>query len=192
MDRTTSLIPAEVEQLARQFERFSGVGPRAARRMTRHLLLNAKVHQAFQAALAQSAAVRLCSGCRLMMTPRDSESLCSCCLDAGRRQDQLLIVLDSESAQYANDAGYNGQFWVLHQLLSPVDRIGPDDIGAGRLLERLRQLHARAPDLQVSIALPDSVEGRASGVFLTRLVESLELVCDVRSFDLMFQTKESK
>jgi len=187
-----SLIPAEVEQLARQFERFSGVGPKAAQRMTQHLLLSREFHQAFQAALSQSARVQLCPDCRLMVAVSDQGSVCPCCLDSRRQQNTLLIVLDSDAAQRAEDAGYDGQLWVLHRLLSPVDRIGPNEIGAQDLVKRLSRLRAIATDLQVIIGLPDSVEGRATGVFLTRLVESLDLVCDIRSLDLMFQTKESK
>lgn len=200
------LLPPEYHRLVAEFGRFPGVGPKAAQRMAQHVLLRADFHHSLLDALDQAAVIHLCPNCRVMLSTADGRTHCSFCCDAERRQDVLLVVLDHESAQIALDAGYDGQLWVLQRLLSPVDQVGPDDIDSRGLCARLERLQEQQrqkkppqnppcdqkdkPGLRVRIGLPDSVEGRATAVFLGRLVARLGIKCEVESFSVMF--KESK
>ena len=176
------LIPGSYQRLVSVLNRFNGIGSKAAERMTRQLLLNPEFAQDLIAALGQASTLVLCPHCRVFIPMGaafasdssdvdSSGTFCNYCSDAERHSDRLLVVLDEQSARNAFDVGYKGQIWLLHQLLSPIDRIGPDDIDCSGLLRRLQVLRDRSEKFKVLLLLPDSVEGRATTLFLQRLIE---------------------
>ncbi|WFF43268.1 recombination protein RecR [Salinicola endophyticus] len=150
-----------VEQLLESLRVLPGVGPKTAQRMALHLLERDRDGgRRLAEALVQAVeSVGYCERCRTLT----EETLCGVCQDA-RRDPRLLCVVESPADMLAIEqaGGYRGQYFVLHGHLSPLDGIGPDDIGLDQLEARLA---AETVD-EVILATNPTVEGEATAHYI--------------------------
>ena len=141
-----------------------GVGPKTAQRMAFHLLQEGRPGAAALVETLGSAleTVRRCVRCRMLT---DGE-LCAICA-ARDRDPTLLCVVESPADVVAveQSAGFRGYYFVLMGHLSPLDGIGPDQLGASDLDVRLAQGEVR----ELIIATNPTVEGEATAHFLGEL-----------------------
>lgn len=142
-----------------------GVGPKSAQRMAFHLLeRNREGARALASALSDAAArVGHCSRCR-MLTDGDLCEVCS----APQRDEGLLCVVESPAdvAAVEQSGGYRGRYFVLMGHLSPLDGIGPAELGVSGLEAILAEGQVR----EVILATNPTVEGEATAHFLGDLV----------------------
>ncbi len=155
-----------VQQLTDAFRCLPGVGPRSAQRMVWHLLERdrtggVKLSQVLAEAMEQ---VQHCSACRNF-----SESeLCNIC-SSERRDPTMLCVVESPADVQAIEqaATYRGYYFVTMGCLSPIDGIGPDEIGLPELGVRAEQGFS-----EVILALGGSVEGDATTHYIVEMLKS--------------------
>lgn len=142
-----------------------GVGPKSAQRMAFHLLERDRDGaRALARALAEAAdAIGHCKRCRMLT---DGE-LCTVC-SAPQRDEGLLCVVESPAdvAAVEQSGGYRGRYFVLMGHLSPLDGVGPDELGVGQLEALLDEGAVR----EVILATNPTVEGEATAHFLGDLV----------------------
>lgn len=147
-----------------------GVGQKSAQRIAFHLLeRDRKGAGELSNALAQAIeGIGHCSRCR-MLTEHD---VCNICAASGRDASQLCIVESPADVMAVEDAtGYRGLYFVLMGHLSPLDGIGPDELGMARLDERL----ASGTIEEMIIATNPTVEGDATAHFLSDLAARHEV-----------------
>src|ERR1700730_1997386 len=144
-----------------------GVGPKTAQRMAFHLLQEGR---SGARALASALAVALesvvrCGRCRMLT----EEPLCSTC-SAPHRDSALLCVVESPSDVVAieQSGSYRGRYFVLMGHLSPLDRIGPDELGVRELSAILAEGTVR----ELILATNPTVEGEATAHFLSEVAAS--------------------
>jgi recombination protein RecR len=156
--------PAAVERLARELGRLPGVGRRSAVRLTHHLL---RCPPEDALALAQALAtareeVRPCLRCGNYA----QDELCPLCLDPRRDQGLVCIVeKPSDIGAFEATGRFQGVYHVLGALLSPLDGIGPVEMGADRLRERIASGTVR----ELVLAVPASTEGEATSLYISRI-----------------------
>ncbi|MBI5488254.1 MAG: recombination protein RecR [Deltaproteobacteria bacterium] len=155
------MLPPALDELARLLGRLRGVGQKTAQRLALQLLDSPDDYlRALGASITElRERVRRCSRCR-GLTENDP---CPLCGDP-RRRDELLCVVAHVPDQAAVEASgaFDGRYFVLHGLLSPLDDSGPEEIEADRLVERAGDGKVR----EVILALPPSPEGEATGHYL--------------------------
>ena len=142
-----------------------GVGPKSAQRMAFHLLeRNREGAQALARALADAvASVGHCRRCR-MLTDGD---LCVVCAAPGRDEGLLCVVESPADVAAVEQSGsYRGRYFVLMGHLSPLDGIGPAEIGVAQFETILDEGSVR----EVILATNPTVEGEATAHFLGELV----------------------
>ena len=124
-----------LDALIEALRRLPGVGVRSASRMAFHLLQHDR-SGAEQLAQALQHACQSVHHCRLCNTFTEQE-ICSTCQDP-TRDSGLLCVVETPADQSALERtqAYRGLYFVLMGKLSPLDGIGPQDIGLDRLLDR--------------------------------------------------------
>ena len=121
--------------LIQSLRRLPGVGVRSAQRMAFHLLQHDRegaqvLARALQEAVAQ---VRHCARCH---TFTESE-ICATCADPRRDASKLCVVeTPADQAAMERTAAFKGRYFVLMGKLSPLDGIGPREIGVQKLIER--------------------------------------------------------
>ncbi len=154
-------------ELVTALRRLPGVGPRSAQRMALHLLERDR-DGADRLAVALTAAVAGVGHCLKCRALAEAE-LCEVCADP-RRDEGLLCIVESPSDLLAIESagGFRGRYFVLMGRLSPIDGVGPDDIGIPGLLERLRS----EPITEVILATNATVEGEATAYYLAEQIRA--------------------
>lgn len=144
-----------------------GVGPKSAQRMAFHLLERDR-DGARALASALTEAVENIGHCKTCRTLSEAE-ICSICNNSGRNR-ALLCVVESPADVIAieQSTGFRGLYFVLMGHLSPLDGIGPEDIGMDLLVARLD-----AGDIEeVILATNPTVEGEATAHFISEMVRA--------------------
>jgi len=141
-----------------------GVGRKSAQRIAFHLLERDRDGaDNLSTALADAVkGIGHCSRCRMFA----EHELCSICAASGRDDTQLCVVESPADVMAIEDAtGFRGLYFVLMGHLSPLDGIGPEELGLSVLEERLRD----GTTTEVIIATNPTVEGDATAHYLAEL-----------------------
>ena len=142
-----------------------GVGPKSAQRMAFHLLeRNREAGLELARAIEEAvASVGRCESCRTL----SEHALCPVCASP-RRDARTLCVVETPADMAAVDAsaGYDGVFFVLMGHLSPLDGIGPAELGLDQFEQRLD----RGGIEEVILATSSTVEGEATAHYLAEMV----------------------
>ena len=154
-----------LERLVEALRVLPGVGPRSAQRMAYHLLQHDRagaehLAQALGAALAN---VRRCAKCNNF----SEEPVCALCRSP-RRDAALLCVVETPAdlAMVEQTLSYSGMYFVLMGRLSPLDGVGPRDIGLDRLQARV----AAGEVQEVILATNFTNEGEATAHYIAEML----------------------
>ena len=150
-----------VARLIETLRCLPGVGPKSAQRMAFHLLERDRDGAQRLATAVQEAMSKVghCSRCRMLC---ESE-LCPICTASGR-DGRTLCVVESPADVVAVEqaAGYSGRYFVLMGHLSPLDGIGPDELG----LDQFERLLDQGGVDEVILATNPTVEGEATAHYI--------------------------
>ncbi|MDE2195664.1 MAG: recombination mediator RecR [Gammaproteobacteria bacterium] len=153
-----------LQQLMQALRCLPGVGPKSAQRMVFHLLERNR-EGALNLATALQAAVtgiRHCERCRMLT----DKPLCDICASP-RREAKVVCVVETPADVYAIESatGFRGQYFILMGHLSPLDGIGPRELG----LELLEARLAAGDTSELILATNPTVEGEATAHYLAEL-----------------------
>ena len=125
-----------LEGLTQAFRKLPGVGAKSAARMAFHLLQHDRPG-ALQIARALDHAVQSIGHCALCNTLTEQE-VCVTCANTQRDRSKLCVVeTPADQAALERTLAYRGLYFVLMGKLSPLDGIGPNDIGLQKLFDRV-------------------------------------------------------
>lgn len=149
-----------------------GVGPKSAQRMAYHLLERDRNRMRRLAQVLVEAADRIghCKQCRTLT----EHELCSICADLNHKRDRSLLCvveMPTDVAAIEHSNIYRGLYFVLMGHLSPLDGIGPDQIGLDKLAARLAQGEIK----EVILATNSTVEGEATAHYIAELAKGYKI-----------------
>ena len=162
--------PKAIELLKQALRRLPGVGPKTAQRMAFHLLERDRAGaQLIAEALLQAVdKVSHCERCNNF----SENALCDIC-GSDRRDPSLLCIVetpaDLESVENSNV--YKGMYFVLMGHLSPLDDIGPDELGIDRLLAVLDRHTVN----EIILATNLTSEGEATADYVSELTRNRDI-----------------
>ncbi|MEE8058227.1 MAG: recombination mediator RecR [Pseudomonadales bacterium] len=157
-----------IDQLVEALRCLPGVGPKSAQRMVFHLLERDR-EGGFKLAEGLENAMQgvgRCSSCRtLTELPR-----CTICEDS-RRDHSVICIVETpiDVLAFEQSGSYRGLYFVLMGHLSPIDGIGPAEIGISDLLERVQHQDIT----EVILATNPTVEGEATAYYIIERLKSL-------------------
>ena len=184
------MADSSLNALIEALRRLPGVGAKSASRMAFHLLQHDRPGAQVLAQALQQAATQI-KHCSLCHTFTESE-VCSTCLDPRRDRTKLCVVeTPADQAAVERTAAYKGLYFVLMGKLSPLDGIGPKDIGLAKLFERATNGEVR----EVILATNFTAEGEATahvisealkarGLAVTRLARGVPAGSELEYVDL--------
>jgi recombination protein RecR len=157
-----SVTGPEIERLIQLLAKLPGLGPRSARRAALHLIKK-KDDLLVPLAKAMDLAVETivtCSTCGNV----DTRDPCLICTDP-RRDASTIVVVEDVADLWAleRSSAINARYHVLGGVLSPLDGIGPDDLGIARLVARV----AAGGVSEVILAVNATVEGQTTAHYIT-------------------------
>ena len=150
-----------VTELINALTILPGIGKKTAQRMALFLLDKNKDGASILAKTLNIALenVQRCSSCRMLT----SNDLCSICSDSSR-DDKSMCVVENPSDVLAIEStgGYRGKYFVLLGRLSPIDGVGPEELGINDLLNKISKEKIR----EIILATSSTVEGDATAIFI--------------------------
>lgn len=160
-----SSFPPMMENLIDHFAMLPGIGRKTAQRLAFHLLSlpEGEAEEFAKSILDAREKVHCCPVCQNLT---DSD-LCSICADERRDRGTICVVAEPRDvASIERGREYNGLYHVLHGVLSPMMRIGPDDIRISELVSRV----AKGGINEVIMATNPDTEGDATAMYIARLL----------------------
>ena len=161
-----SFFPSSLENLIDKFASLPGVGRKSAQRLAFYILgLPEAEAKSFAAAVIEAKNnVRCCKICQNLT----EDEICPIC--ASDRRDRSIICVVSEPRDVLSierSREYHGVYHVLHGALSPMNRVGPDDLRIRELLARVSEGNVR----EIIMATNPDTEGDATAMYLSRLLK---------------------
>ena len=162
-------VPPLLDGLIEALRCMPGIGRKSAQRIAYHLLQRDRDGARKLAGDLIQAMDRIgyCGRCRTF----SETSICQLC-NSQSRDRTLLCVVESPADVYAvEEAGYRGLYFVLMGHLSPLDGIGPEDLG----LEQLEALLAQSETKEVILATNPTTEGDLTALYLKKKLEPCKI-----------------
>lgn len=153
-----------LEQLIEALRVLPGVGQKSAQRMAYHLLERERGGGEKLAGVMLEAMANIghCARCRDF----SEADVCPTCANASRDQAELCVVENPADRLAIEQAtGYRGLYFILQGRLSPLDGIGPAELGLDQLVARMAEGEVN----ELIIATNPTVEGEATAHYLAQL-----------------------
>lgn len=164
-----SKVSPLVDSLIESIQCLPGVGPKSAQRMVLHLLEREReggklLSEALSLALES---VGQCRQCRIF----SEDELCSICKNE-KRDKKVICVVESVSDVFAIEQSnqFRGKYFILHGHLSPIDDIGPEQLGLNQLFLLVRSEEIR----EMILATNSTLEGEATAHFIYDSLKDIE------------------
>ncbi len=161
-----------IEQLINALRCLPGVGPKTAQRMAFQLLQHNRKSGLNLARILQHALTEIthCQQCHILC----EKPLCGLCSDS-RRDSSLLCIVGTpiDVMAFEQTGNFKGLYFVLSGHLSPLDGIGPKEIGIEKLSMRIKQ----GAISEIILATHTTVEGEATAHFIANIVKGTPIKC---------------
>ncbi len=161
-----SFFPSALDELVEKFASLPGIGLKSAQRLAFHILaLPEEDARSFAAAIVNAREnVHTCPICQ-NLTDREECDICRSDLRDGSVICVVASPKDVAAIERANE--YKGRYHVLHGVISPLNRIGPDDIRIKELVSRVADGEVR----EVIMAMNPDTEGETTAKYISRLLK---------------------
>ena len=155
-----------LEQLVEALRVMPGIGRKSAQRIAHHLLQRNRDGAKHLSRLLADAMDRIghCEKCRTFT----ENKLCHLCANERRDNSMICVVENPSDVDAIEEANYRGRYFVLLGHLSPLDGIGPEDLG----LDDLKKLLDDEELKEVILATNTTVEGEATAHFISEMVKA--------------------
>ncbi len=164
------MYPDSIKNLIECFKYLPGIGEKTAERMAFSILdfdedqvntftesmkdVNTKVHYC-----------KICNG----LTEKD---ICDICSNDERNNGVLCVIDDYKTIFVFENMGiFNGKYHVLDGLISPIDGINPEDIGLGKLIDRIKNEKFN----EIIFAFKPSIEGETTSLYIKRVLDGMNI-----------------
>ena len=154
--------------LIEKLQWLPGIGRKSAQRLAFFLqkMEKAKVKELTDAIVRARTQLAECSVCHNL----DEQNPCVVCRNEARDRNRICVVEQpSDIMVIEGTSEYNGQYHVLHGVISPIDDIGPEDLRIQSLIERV---HSQKFD-EVIIATNPTTEGDVTAIYIAKLLKPL-------------------
>lgn len=165
------MYPQTLNNLKECFKKLPGIGDKTAERLAFHVLeLDDEIIDLFSDSIKNvKVNTKKCQYCN-NLTEND---LCDICLDKSRNRKTICVVDDPKNIILFEKMGsYSGIYYVLNNLISPLDGINPEDINLDKLIERIENEDIK----EVILAVKPSIESETTALYIVKLLEGKDVV----------------
>lgn len=154
-----------LEDAILQFSTLPGIGKKTALRFALHLLKKeeADVENFANTILKMKTETKFCKICNNL----SDDNICSICEDKSRKRSLICVVEEIHDVMaIESTTQYNGLYYVLGGIISPMEGIGPSDLNISKLIERTNSEEIS----EVILALPTTMEGDTTNYYISRKI----------------------
>lgn len=159
-----------VANLIRQLGMLPGIGPRSAQRLALHILKMPaeRVKELSDAVMQATLQTKLCQRCFNIT----EQEMCPICTNTGRDESTICVITDPRDLMaIERTSEYRGYYHVLQGVISPLENVGPEQLKLRELLQRCADGSVK----EVILALPPTVEGETTSLYIARMLKPLEI-----------------
>lgn len=160
-----------IQKLITAFCCLPGVGPKSAQRMVLHILEHhRKEGMTLSEVIAEAIdKVDRCSNCRMLTENKQ----CDICLSSKRDRKKICVVENPSDVFAIEQSGeYRGLYFVLLGNLSPIDGIGPNEIGINDLITKVNDEEIE----ELILATSTTVEGEATSFYIAEQLKDMDTI----------------
>ena len=164
------MYPDSLKNLIESFKYLPGIGEKTAERLAFSILnLEDEQVELFTNSMNDvKSKIKNCSICNVLT--EDDE--CYICKSHDRNNDVLCVVEDSKSVFLFERLGmFTGKYFVLNDLISPLDGINPEDIGLNKLIDRITNEGIK----EIIFAFKPSIEGETTSLYIKKILEGMDI-----------------
>lgn len=163
----------KLDKLIKSLQVMPGIGPRSATRIA-YDFLNRKREAGVELANILTDAMQSITLCPCCRDYADSDNECLICSNIKRRQEGILCIVESPVDVQAIESTqtFFGTYFVLHGHLSPIDGIGPNELGIHLLEERLKNESIK----EIIIATNPTIEGDATASYIALIAKKYNIM----------------
>lgn len=162
--------PKTIQTLIECFKKLPGIGEKTAERLSLHTLqMDEEVLNIFSESLLNvQKKIKRCKKCNHLT----EEDICDICKDKTRDFKTICVVEDPKNIITIEKIGkYNGVYFVLNGLISPIDGITPEDILLDKLVDRINKEKIK----EVILAVKPSIEGETTTLYISRVLSGMDV-----------------
>lgn len=164
------MYPDSIKNLIESFKLLPSIGEKTAERLAFFLLDldDEKTNFFINSIKDVKTKIKKCPICN-NYTEQD---ICNICKDNERSSKTLCVIEDQKSLYLFEKIGtYHGKYHILNGLISPLDGIGPDDIGIEQLIKRISENQFE----EIIIAVKPSVEGETTSLYIKKILSNMNI-----------------
>lgn len=165
-------ISDTLENLVTELSKLPQIGRKTAQRLSMHIIKQPRteIEKLSNALIEIKDKIKFCKICCNIT----EEELCRVCSSDKRDKSTICVVEDPQDLYAIEKTNeYSGLYHVLHGRISPLDRIGPDDIKIKELLYRLEDNVSQIKE--IILALNPTVEGETTILYLLKILKPLDI-----------------
>ena len=162
-------IPNSISKLINDFKILPGIGEKSAERFVYQIINmdSEKVNELAKSLIKVKENIKFCPRCNFIT----EEKYCSICSDKSRDNSKLCIVEDIKSViTFEKLKVYNGKYFVLNKLISPFDKIGPEETNINNLIKIVKNENIE----EIILAIKPTIEGEATSLYIEKTLLTLK------------------
>ncbi|HEY9744810.1 MAG TPA: recombination mediator RecR [Oculatellaceae cyanobacterium] len=155
-------------RLIEEFQKLPGIGPKSAQRLAFHILKQSPedVRRFSDALIDARDKIGHCQVCFNL----SAQTVCEICSQPNRKKQVICVIAEPKDLYALDRTGeFQGVYHVLQGLISPLEGVGPEDLKIKELIARLSESDIE----EIILALPPSIEGDTTSLYLSRLLKPL-------------------
>ena len=164
-------LSPKISNLIDSLKALPGIGPKSAKRMALSLLSSEKESGLSLSKSIEDAilSIKFCQKCFVL----NDQDICEICKSSVRDNNSICVV-ESTSDLYSIEetSEFNGRYFVLNGLLSPIDNIGANELRIDNLLKVIEEYNSK----EIILALNSTLEGEATAYFLLEKLKKKNLI----------------
>lgn len=167
------ICPTSITELKNSFKNLPGVGEKSAERFAYYILdMDKEKVETFSKALIEAKEkIKHCPKCNYIT----ESDICEICSDNSRDSSTLCVVEDIRSViMFEKLNVYNGKYFVLDKLISPFDKIGPEETNIDDLIKLIKQDNIK----EIILAIKPTIEGEATSMYIEKLLSAKNKLID--------------
>ena len=154
--------PKSLQDLIDSFAMYPGIGPKTAERLAFFTIQKMKKEHVdlFSKNLINAVdTIKKCSICGNFT----DEDVCEICKDSNRNNTLIVVESSKDVIVFERINQYNGKYHVLNGLISPLNGVGPDEIGVNKLFDRIKTENIS----EVIVATSSTIDGEMTAMYIT-------------------------
>lgn len=162
--------PKSLQDLIDSFAEYPGIGPKTAERLAFFTIQKMKKDHVdlFSKNLVKAVeSIKKCSICGNFT----EDDICDICKDENRNNTLIIVESSKDVVVFERINQYNGKYHILNGLISPLNGVGPDEIGIHKLFERITRENIK----EVIIATSSTIDGEMTAMYITNCLKNTDV-----------------